>query len=297
MLQSRLFVRKNRTIATLLTLLLTLSPLLLSCSGDELPEPQEVIVVEGWIDDGGFPVVILSKNLPVSSERTSLDDLSDRLIRWAKVSVVCEGDTTILTGMVRDTYFPPYIYTTSRMRGASGKTYQLIVDYHDYHVTAVTTIPPRPIVDSITVSTAEHSDTLYKVNLYFQDNPDERNFYKAFVRIGTRSQQFRPCYLGTVSDAVLQSHNNKLPIYRGSLLTDKDLHTPYFTPSDTILLKFAQLDEVSYRFWNDYESYTSFANNPMFPVASNLPTNIHGGIGYWCGYGSIMRSLTFRPAK
>lgn len=265
--------------------------LVCSCESDELPTGRDVLVVEGWIDDGGFPVVIVTKNLPLTEQSFNMDELSDKLVRWAKVSVVCDGDTTILTGMMNKAYFPPFIYTTSKMRGMSGKAYQLLVDYNGEHIEAVTTIPPRPDVDSLIVSNVEGNDTLYKVRIFFKDNPQERNFYKAFVRVGTQSRQFRSCYLGTVSDDVLQE-NNVMTINRGAFFNDSD-YSPYFFPNDTILVKFAQIDESSFHFWSDYENHDSFSTNPMFPVSMNIRTNIQGGVGYWCGCGAVTYPVTF----
>ena len=66
---------------------MALSALLLSCSGDYLPEQNDELVVEGWIEDNGFPVVILTKNINISNKYQSLDSLSSSIVRWAKVTV------------------------------------------------------------------------------------------------------------------------------------------------------------------------------------------------------------------
>ena len=77
------------------------------------------LVVEGWIDEGGFPVVILSETVPISDIYADVNTLNDRVIKWAKVSIDDGENEVILTGKNSPSYFPPYIYTTSRMRGVA----------------------------------------------------------------------------------------------------------------------------------------------------------------------------------
>ena len=71
------------------------------------------IIVEGWIEEGGFPVVILSRSMPVSTDYQNVDSLSDFIVRWAKVTISDGSDSIVLTGKYDKGYFPPYIYTTS----------------------------------------------------------------------------------------------------------------------------------------------------------------------------------------
>ena len=73
--------------------------------GEESPQ----LVVEGWIEDGGFPIVILTRSLPISTEYRNIDDLSDYILRWAKVTVSDGTDSVVLTGKYDEGYFPPYI--------------------------------------------------------------------------------------------------------------------------------------------------------------------------------------------
>ena len=86
------------------------------------------LVVEGWIQNNQFPVVILTRTLPVTSEFQEMDNLEDYIVNWAKVSITDGTDTVVLTGKYDEDYFPPYIYTTGRMRGETGKSYKLMVD-------------------------------------------------------------------------------------------------------------------------------------------------------------------------
>lgn len=260
---------------------------LASCTEDDhADEHVSRFVVEGWIEDGGYPVVILTRSLPVNSEFVAMDDLSDYVLRWAKVTVSDGQDSVVLTGKYDAGYFPPYVYTTSRMKGMAGKAYTLTVEYRDEQATARTTIPQQPPQCAFTVEKCADSDTLFQVTAKFIDIPDEKNYYQFFVRVGTQSKQYLASYLGSIDDEVVGNGIVEVPIYRGHQLADTH-YTPYFSLCDTVSIKFAQVDETTFRMWDSYTKTLSLSGNMFLSTYSNLPSNIVGGYGYWCGYGSV----------
>ena len=70
---------------TLYTILLAMTAMLVACDADYTTEAKSQLVVEGWIDEGGYPVVILTKSLTISDKYQQADSLSQYLIRWANV--------------------------------------------------------------------------------------------------------------------------------------------------------------------------------------------------------------------
>ena len=60
-----------------------------SCDKEFTNNVSNDIVVEGWIDAGGYPVVILTRECPVrlKADRISIKDLSDYVVQWAFVTV------------------------------------------------------------------------------------------------------------------------------------------------------------------------------------------------------------------
>ncbi|MBQ6210240.1 MAG: DUF4249 domain-containing protein [Prevotella sp.] len=259
--------------------------LLVACSKEQDTPIISHIVVEGWIEDEGFPIVILTTSLPISYDNQNINNLDDHLIRWAKISISDGNDSVMLVGKYTHDYFPPYIYTTGRMRGKAGYIYTLTVDYQNYHATAVTTIPHRPTVDSFSVEKCLDSDTLYQISTYITDNPNEKNYYQIFTRVGTHTKQYNAAYLGSIDDETIRG-SFKIPIYRGNMIMNKD-YTPYFLIDDTVSIKVAQVDESSYRFWDEYTKSLSLSRNMFLSTSQNVKTNIKGGVGYWCGYGAI----------
>lgn len=250
------------------------------------------LVVEGWIQNDQFPVVILTRTVPVSTEFQEMNDLKDYIIYWAKVTITDGTDTVVLTGMYDDNYFPPYIYTTGRMRGQTGKTYQLFVDYKDFHATATTTIPSTPQLDEFKVERLTDVDTLYKIKACFTDNPYEKNYYQLFTRVGTKSIQYTAAYLGSINDEVIDNHT-EVTVYNGHRL-DTKAYTPYFTVNDTVSVKLAQVTKEGYLFWDQYTKNQSLSSNMFLSTIADVPSNVKGALGYWNGYGAVEKHFIIK---
>ena len=253
------------------------------------------LVVEGWIEAGGFPVVILTRSLPVSTHFQKTDNLSDYFLRWATVTVSDGKDSVILTGKFDNGYFPPFIYTTSHMRGEAGKQYTLTVKYRDYYASATTTIPNIPTSCSYRVEKCVDSDTLYQIIATIKDNPSEKNYYQFFTRSGTKGKQYMASYLGSINDVVLNSDRTEFPVYRCHQLTF-DEYIPYYMKDDTVSVKFTQVDSTSFRIWDSYIKTLSLSSNMFLTTSTDMETNIIGGYGYWCGYGAITSHIIIRDS-
>ena len=257
--------------------------LLIACQEESQDNYQE-IVVEGWIESGGAPVVILTKSFVVERLEDTDEDESV-VLPWGKVTVSDGTNSVILTGDYDERYFPPYAYSTSRMKGVPGRTYYLTVEYGNRIVTAQTTIPIPASLDSLVVSPCEESDTLYQITAYYEDNPATKDYYSFHTRIFNRETRFYPSFLGVLDDERLTSHNQQI-VQPGMhfLTTENNVYRPYFRETDSVQIKFAKIDETTYKIHKAYNEMTSLASNPIFSSDVSMPTNIQGGLGYWCGY-------------
>ena len=102
--------RKKRVLLLCLAIMIAVTMVLAGCATDVVfSQDSPEIVVEGWIEDGGFPVVIVTTSVPVSTDYKDWDTLMDHLVRWAKVSISDGEKEVILTGKMDTDYFPPYI--------------------------------------------------------------------------------------------------------------------------------------------------------------------------------------------
>lgn len=265
---------------------------LFACDEDSVIQNDESsqIIVEGWIDDGEFPVVILTRSLPVSTQYRNKEELNNYLIRWAKVSVSNGTDTVILTGKYDEGYFPPYIYTTSRMRGEAGKQYTLTVEYRNYHATAKTSIPKTSTNCTFKVEKIVLNEKMvFQIKMKLKDNKREKNYYQLFTCLGSTSKQYQACCLGSFDDILLDSIT-EMTIYRGHKLTLEEYH-PYFSFTDTVSIKVAQVDELSFRILDSYVKTLSLSGNMFLSTFTDMESNIDGGYGYWCGYSAIRHHI------
>ncbi len=270
-----------------------------SCDDGFMSSYRDELIVEGWIDDGGFPVVIVTHSLPVRSkeEAIKVSQISQFMEMGAKVTVSDGDSSVILTGKLDQGYYPPYIYTTSRLRGKAGKSYTLTVQTKDRFLTANTTIPLNgPVVDSVVCRKMDGNDTLCFVILYLKNVPDRREYYKIFLQDGPALAQFRSSYLGVIDDTIADS-SMRIPLMRTVRDDFKEDKRRYFNTDSLLSIKVSTMDSVSYSFWklfsnNTISNYFSFL---MSSSTSNLPTNIDGGMGYWCGYNSYISTFTVTP--
>ena len=261
--------------------------MLCACNTDDDIENIPTLVVEGWIDNEGYPVVFVTTTIPITEEKHELSELGNYILRWARVAVSDGEREVVLTGKLDKRYFPPYIYTTGALRGEVGKNYRLTVSYDKYYAEAETTIPQPPTLDSLRVRPCDDSDTLYQIRAYFHDDLEQKSYYKFFTCMGNYSRMFLSSYMQTLSNEVFTPDEEiDIAVYKGRLVTNRETYIPYFKETDSVLVKFVRMDSISFRFWNQMEHNMALGGLPMTAAQKNPHSNIRGGQGYWCGYGS-----------
>jgi hypothetical protein len=180
------------------------------------------------------------------------------------------------------------------MTGEPGKTYTLTVEYSGQTVTAVTTIPrPVPLSD-IKVTRSADNDTLFQISAYINDDSSEKNYYKFFTRVTNKEGRFYSSFLGTIDDAIVKDSQTAIPVYKGVHFTYTTKFIPFYSIDDTVQVKFTQIPQHGFDFWNSYENEITNGQNPLFPSNTNLKSNVQGGLGIWCGYGVKMYDLIVR---
>ena len=258
------------------------------------PEPaDEHIVVDGWIEDGGFPVVMLTSSLPVWENTWSAEDLRSHVLTLATVTVSDGENSVVLTGMKNDNYFPPYIYTTSHLRGEAGKTYSLEVKYGRTVVSAVTTIPsPQPLLEV----RSELQGDGYMVYCRFTRQPG--SYYAFFSRREGKDKMYLPSFMTLVDgDATAGGAEYDVSVMRGFDINAPEHHEDYYELGDQVSVRFCTMDRDSYEFWKGYEESWIMSHNPFFPVTSGVHSNITGGYGLWAGYGATYCDAPAAPAE
>ncbi|WP_207427793.1 DUF4249 domain-containing protein [Pedobacter sp. SYSU D00535] len=251
-------------------------------------------VVEGWIEQGDYPHVILTHNIPFF---TSLDSaqLSEVVIRWAKVSVSDGQTTEVLTAKKDNDYFPAYIYKGNELRGMPGKTYTLTIEYAGNTLTSTTSIPPKVPLDSVWF--IPKGDGLDKVQLQlrFKDNPSEKNYYKIYTKTSS-NKRYIPTLLSNHDDKYFNGKLLTLQVNRGPENNLTVENQPYFNKGEAVMIKFATIPKEGFDFWSTFQDEVINSSNPLVGSTGKIKSNIQGpGLGIWCGYGSYILQATATP--
>lgn len=270
---------KTRHIACILSLLLAIG-----CSDVRLPVASPELVIDGWIETGKAPVVMVTTTVPVGDVIGDEEELKKYVVIWGKVTISDGEREVVLTGMKNDDYFPPYIYTTSAIKGEAGKTYSIKVEYSGRTATATTTIPEAVPLDNLKVRRSSSDKDSYYITGHLKDNPDTKDYYKIFIRKHKKDSTFVPSFLGLINDDILDSNGDEIPVNNVIDNMDRENST-LFSADDYVFIRFCTLDEASYNYWSDFDDIT-MSQNPLFPVTSRIRSNIKGGLGHWSGYGA-----------
>lgn len=239
------------------------------------------LVVEGWIENGGHPVVMVSESIGIATGREmGAASILDHIAKWAKVSVSDGTKTEILTGIPDSDYFPPYIFTSSAITGEVGKTYTLKVEYKDYNIEASTVIPEPVPIDKIYVQSV--TDTTAAVRVGFTDPPQKGHYYKIFTKTEGKDAHYHPSAMTNISDESLDGYTEVF-IYSTQRLMDS-IDWPNIHVGDVLWIKLCSIDKKAFDYWDNFEIMLASNAFSMY-FESDLESNLDGALGYWAGYG------------
>ena len=262
---------------------LILSFLLYSCVREEVDHTK--MVVEGWIDAGKHPIVMLhtsySLSLSEPDSTTLLDVLEQHMVLFGKVVIFDGEDSVILTGRVDTNYLPPYIYTTTKIIGEVGKTYSLHAKYKEFSAKAKTEIPEIASFDSIRVTNLNQ-----KMNVVGYANHLEVGKTYILMARTTDQRQYKICPMGAfrASQKQLKMTINNPINFTGDGMIPQTLFPQ--TDNVDIAIKFAKVGEAEYQFWDSYIAQNLTQGLFFVETHSNIISNIQDGNGYWCGMGA-----------
>ncbi len=245
------------------------------------------LVVEGWIDSGGAPVVMVTSPISASEEDLRVEDLTQHLYYKAYVSVKDEttGDEVSLTARKDSRYLPPLIYTTDKMEGVAGHSYSLKLMYGNHVAKAVTRIPEPVPLDRVEVSRSEQREGMYVVTAYF-DDPE--GYHRFFAMVEGQDTMYLPSLL---SGQMASNRAGAVSVMRGWSLANKNWK-PLYWPGETVHIKFCTVEEDIWAYWNSFDGISTVGSVGLFPIMSNPPSNMKGAYGYWAGYGATYATVT-----
>lgn len=265
---------------------ITWAVLAAACAAEnEPPLPERLpLVIEGWIENGQHPVVIVTRAVNLTQNIESFDQFVER---WCRVTIDDGNRKEVLTGRVNNAYVPSFIFTTTKITGQAGRTYRLTVETETDTATASATIGRSVRIDSLKVTPCADSDTLFQIHAFPRVDKSPDAYYKFFTKVNNEEQRYYSSFLGTFEGACYDSTTG-FNVARGIHQTydGENKFTPYFTLGDTVSIKLCTLEKPVFDFWNAYENSVSLSGNVFLNVSQSCPSNISGAKGYWAAYAT-----------
>ncbi len=296
--------------------LLSLLGIIASCEKDitvKLPKSEPKLVVEGSIEQGQPPIVVLTRTIGYF-EPADIKTMESLFVHNADITVsngtvsrklieICTNDLpdsvvyliAQLSGLnVNQLAAINYcVYTTfdQSIWGEVGKTYDLTIHAEGKTLTSTTTIPNLIPLDSVWYKNQGTYDTMGYVWIRLTDPPELGNAYRVFTKRRGKDARMIPILGSVFDDKFINGITIDFYAVRGREFNslapdDTGEQFGYYKISDTIDVKFCNIDINSFQFWRTYESEVTNNGNP-FASPSTITTNIKGGgLGIWCGYGA-----------
>jgi len=276
--------------------------LFFSCEKDitvDLPQPEKQVVVEGYIETGRVPYVLIS----YSTAYFAPFDSASLVNTGVKNATVIISDGTVSDTLAQ--LFPDYGYLyvsvsfPPKIIGEAGKEYFLKIITEDGKELSSQTriLPPIPL-DSTWFKVQPDNDTLGYTWAHLTDPDSLGNVYRWFTkRIGKDKDFIAP--LGSVfEDKFINGKSFDFAYNRGEVPNsiaedDNNDEAGFFKVGDTIVVKFCTVGKESFEFWRAAESQYSNNGNP-FAATTNLESNIIGGIGIFEGYSTTYDTIIAR---
>ncbi|UCH14493.1 MAG: DUF4249 domain-containing protein [Bacteroidales bacterium] len=253
----------------------------------DLPQSDSKIVVEGWIEHDRYPHVILTRSAPYFASIDSAS-LRDYVVTTAKVTIITDDQSEVLTLKPNDAYFPPYVYFGTELKGEIHRTYNLRVEFGNVenNLSASTYIPTLTEPDSVWFELEPESDSLGRIWISLSDNPGQTNYYRLLTKRKGKDKRYVANFKSAFSDKLFNGETIVLGFTRGLAdlldLTRDNL----FTLGDTISVKFCSIDREHYEFWNTYQNEILLSANPFSASNAMIKSNINNGLGVWGGYAA-----------
>lgn len=263
--------------------------ILLSCDPEPVLETVTYtpkLVIDGWIEQGDFPRVILTNS---SSYYDDIDSATIRNLVATRAKVTVSDGTMeeILTLKKNEDYFPPYVYTGTQLKGEVGKVYTLTVELKGERYTASTTIPEPAALDQLWFEKVPEKDSLGYIYGKFTDNADEENHYRIFTLRQGKDQRFIPVYLSAIGDQFFNGKSFTFSLLRGPETFTNVADDLFYAQGDTVRIKFCTMDKANFDFWRTLERELYVLGNPFSSSGNEIISNIDNkkALGVWGGYG------------
>lgn len=290
-----------RTLSKILVILVLVS--MVSCQKEieiDLPTPKNSFVVEAYIENGKYPVVVLTRNSsyfdPVDSTTLQKLFVTEANI-YISDGIQTEKLTLSFSNLFSQTW-PLLYYVGDSIIGQVGRTYSLTIDVEGQTITGQTSIPTIHTLDSIWWKPEPVSDSLGYIWATISDNASEKNYYRIFTMRKGRDKRFVPLYGSVYDDIYFNGKTLDFSLVRGNdaIQDDSAYSDPefgYYTKNDTVIIRFTSIDQQHYEFWRTAEQEMTAGGNP-FSNPIPIRHNVNGAVGVFGGYASWYDTLIIK---
>ena len=271
---------------------------LVSCEKNIDFETQKQVpslVVDGVIEDGKAPQIILTKSLDYFSNITAQIALNS----FARNAVVTINNGTTTHQLNLGLGYKAYYYSidssnlSTAFLGEQNKTYNLRILFEGKEYISQTTIPQlTKTCDSLWWrKQPNNNDTNAILVGRFTDPVGLGNYIRYFTKVNSE-----PFYAGLKSafdDQVIDGKTYNIDIDKG-LDRNKDIDFTkdnIFKRGDTVTLKFCNTDKATYNFWNTWEFAFQAIGNPFSTPNKVLGNISNNALGAFCGYSCQYKTI------
>lgn len=262
---------------------------------------EPLIVIEASIENNQAPIVKLSQSLNYFSQ-ISPDLLANSFIRNAEVTISNGTKTHRLKeySVPVGNGYAYYYYSTDSSNlstafvGEFGKGYSLSVKANEREYTATTTIPVlAKKIDSLWWYQAPNHPGPANVILMgrFVDPPGLGNYTRYYTQVNGWFvfPGLNSVYDDQLTDGKTYNFQIEKGVDRNNGINLEEY--AFFNHSDSITVKYCNIDKATFDFWRTMEySYTNIGN--PFAAPNKVLSNIKGGgLGYFGGYAAQYISI------
>ena len=269
--------------------------LLSSCEKNidfNLKQQEPLLVVDGRIETGEYPIIFLSKSLGYFQTFSQQAILSS-LVNDADVFITVGGTeqkmklyNQVIAPGISIPYYSSDTMLPNPIKGVAGTAYTMRIVQAGKSYSSTTNIPNfNASLDSAWVVRRPNDPDTLSRNLFLRitDPVGKGNYVRYFTRVN--SGAYLPGENSVFDDQIIDGTTFDVQLAPGI-----DRNNPikadsnYFKKGDSISLKFCDIDKATYTFWNTWEfSYQSIGN--PFAQPNKVIGNVsNGALGAFSGY-------------
>ncbi len=313
-----------------LLLLLSVFLILISCEKEvkiDIPGHEEQLVIDGFIETGQPPFILLSKSKDIYAT-TDLNAFLNGFVSGAVITV-SDGTTSVVLEEICSDNLPAgteelaaqffgipvdelanyhlcaYTSFNTAIFGQVGKTYDLTVVFEGKTYTSSTSILQPTPLNSLYWKTEPGFTEYGYAHAWLSDPLPLRDAYKWEAKCinknadGTpRDANFAETFNPVTDDEFFNGLTFEF-FYENPQSYDNDSipgeFKGYYKLGDTVVIKFSKMDYPVFEFMERKYLQMQTGGNP-FASPTNIQTNIKGGaLGVWAGFSTFYDTLICVP--